>query len=611
MEMKKAYSYIRYSSPQQAKGDSFRRQLSATQAYCNANGYVLDEEISVYQELGVSGFKGDQENLKRFINDCVSGRIKKGSLLIVENLDRLSRQTINVALRQFLEILEYVDIYTLQDEKYYSSDIAHSDNQLLDIMTSLIVMSRAYNESATKQKRLKDKWDEKRKNINSKKLTTVCPHWLTLSDDWSKFDIKPDRVRIIEKIFELCLSGRGFNQILRFLNSDLENYPTPSTKSKVWARTTVARILSDRRVIGEFQPYIGDHSNREPFGEPIPDYFPQVIDEKTFLDAQISLKQRQIGAGKTNGEHFSNVFRGFLFCGTCGSKIEYVNKGKPPKSGSYLTCTNAKRGGECSQSKHFRYDPIEHMLIHLSTVNGFIPKPEQPSDIKRQLEKVEILRETTNNKLSVLLEQDFTLPIISAKVKELSAQIVDFDNQITSFKDKLDDTRHIYEYDQLYADTIIEPDNLKRYTNRTIFHNYLTKQIKKAYIFTEGRCALMLFEMVDSSLHSVILDEKYNFGGVSMPNGQDAFKRLNGDSLSVVDENLWKIQKQYLDFIQSLKEISLNDEDKELVSASLITISKTLSKIISDYKHVKLFDVVMDELLLLESILIKCQKHLI
>ena len=58
--MKKAYSYIRYSSPQQAKGDSFRRQLSATQAYCEKHGYELDTELSVYQELGVSGFSGDQ-----------------------------------------------------------------------------------------------------------------------------------------------------------------------------------------------------------------------------------------------------------------------------------------------------------------------------------------------------------------------------------------------------------------------------------------------------------------------------------------------------------------------------------------------------------------------
>ncbi|SHO22284.1 Putative uncharacterized protein, partial [Moritella viscosa] len=107
--MKKAYSYIRYSSPQQAKGDSFRRQLATTQAYCDKHGFKLDEELSLYKELGVSGFSGDQENLKRFISDCVSGKIEKGSLLIVENLDRLSRQKINIAMRQFLHLLEYVD----------------------------------------------------------------------------------------------------------------------------------------------------------------------------------------------------------------------------------------------------------------------------------------------------------------------------------------------------------------------------------------------------------------------------------------------------------------------------------------------------------------------
>jgi magnesium chelatase family protein len=41
--MKKAYSYIRYSSPQQAKGDSFRRQLATTQAYCVKHDFELDE----------------------------------------------------------------------------------------------------------------------------------------------------------------------------------------------------------------------------------------------------------------------------------------------------------------------------------------------------------------------------------------------------------------------------------------------------------------------------------------------------------------------------------------------------------------------------------------
>ena len=240
--MKRAYSYIRYSSPQQAKGDSYRRQIAATQAYCDANGYVLDAELSIYKELGISGFKGDQENLKQFINDCESGKVRKGSLLVVENLDRLSRQAINVAMRQFLNLLDYVDIYTIQDGKHYSNnDDRDSENQLLDIMTSLIIMSRAHEESRVKQKRLKEVWENKRKNINSKKLTTVSPHWLTLSKDWNSFEIKSKRVEIIKEIFECCISGMGLNQILRFLNSDLEKYPPPTKKSKSWSRTTIAK----------------------------------------------------------------------------------------------------------------------------------------------------------------------------------------------------------------------------------------------------------------------------------------------------------------------------------------------------------------------------------
>lgn len=241
--MKKAYSYIRYSSPQQAKGDSFRRQFSATQAYCEKNGYELDTELAVYQELGVSGVDGDQENLKRFIADCEVGKVEKGSLLIVENLDRLSRKKINKAMRQFLHLLDYVDIYTLQDKKLYSqNDDVDSDTQLLDVMTSLIVMSRAYEESATKKKRLKESWDEKRKNIDTKKLTSLIPHWLELSEDRTKFHIKSDKVNIIKYIYDKSINGMGVSQLIRHLNENLTQFPTPTHKSKLWARTSLSRI---------------------------------------------------------------------------------------------------------------------------------------------------------------------------------------------------------------------------------------------------------------------------------------------------------------------------------------------------------------------------------
>ena len=56
--MPKAYSYIRFSTPEQAKGDSFRRQTEASRKYAEDHGLVLDTSLNLFdQEL--SGRTGE------------------------------------------------------------------------------------------------------------------------------------------------------------------------------------------------------------------------------------------------------------------------------------------------------------------------------------------------------------------------------------------------------------------------------------------------------------------------------------------------------------------------------------------------------------------------
>ncbi|EII3059286.1 recombinase family protein [Vibrio diabolicus] len=581
--MKKAYSYIRYSSPQQASGDSYRRQLAATQAYCDANGYELDTELSIYKELGVSGFKGDQEHLKQFINDCETGKVKKGSLLVVENLDRLSRQAINVAMRQFLSLLEYVDIYTLQDKKHYSNnDGRDSENQLLDIMTSLIIMSRAHEESLTKQKRLKESWANQRKNAHKVKMSGCYPHWLVRSDDKTEFFVKEDRAQIIKDMLDMCINGLGATQIVRTLNQNIERYPPPSQKKEFWVRSTVKRLLSDRRLLGEHQLYKGHHAKREPVGEPIKGYFPQIVDEKTFANVQISLKSRKIGAGKTKEDVFSNVFRGFLRCGHCDSPVEYVNKASKQASTLYLTCSNAKRGGDCSHSKHYRYLPLEHMLIHLSTANGFLPKPEKPSDLEQQLEIIKENKEQANKKLSVLLEKNFTAPIILEKIEELTNDVEQYSSQIEEIEDKLLSIKPDYTYEDLYHDAVLENDLLKKFSNRSMFNNYLRKKIDSAYLYSIGLFPCIAFKMNNKSVHVLVLDERYNFGGCSLPNEKDKLIRLNGEGIEAIDEMIWKMFGNAIDFINGI------DEENEELNKIIRKISLLMSKFIIDNKNQEL-----------------------
>jgi Resolvase, N terminal domain len=52
-----AYSYIRFSSPQQMQGDSLRRQTEASEEYAAAHGLRLDYSLNL-RDLGVSAYRG-------------------------------------------------------------------------------------------------------------------------------------------------------------------------------------------------------------------------------------------------------------------------------------------------------------------------------------------------------------------------------------------------------------------------------------------------------------------------------------------------------------------------------------------------------------------------
>ena len=57
-----AYSYIRFSSTEQLKGDSLRRQSELSKNYAEANNLELDTKLNL-RDLGLSAY--DKSNLKK------------------------------------------------------------------------------------------------------------------------------------------------------------------------------------------------------------------------------------------------------------------------------------------------------------------------------------------------------------------------------------------------------------------------------------------------------------------------------------------------------------------------------------------------------------------
>src|SRR5262245_48801243 len=103
-----AYSYLRFSSAKQADGDSIRRQTENRKKWLSEHPKARLDTSLVLEDRGRSAFRRgnwDTYALARFVECIKSGRVESGSYLLVENLDRLSRDNAGEATELFLSIV--------------------------------------------------------------------------------------------------------------------------------------------------------------------------------------------------------------------------------------------------------------------------------------------------------------------------------------------------------------------------------------------------------------------------------------------------------------------------------------------------------------------------
>ena len=472
--MRKAYSYIRMSTETQLKGDSLRRQLEASEAYAKNNQLELVDTIDgiALKDIGVSAFKGKNTQkgvLSLFLEALDNGKIKRDSVLLIESLDRLSRDRLSEALSQFMSILNKgVEIITLADNQRYTKEIINQNPGALFV--SLGIMFRANEESEIKSKRLSAAWENKRNNLSStsKVLSKKGPAWLEYSDTSGRFEIVEERAAIVRKIFDMCINTCGIWTIARYLN---ENKVPVFGTAKVWYMSYLTQMISSRATIGEFHPGTFKDGVREKVGEPISDYYPKIIDEQTYLLAQLSIARRStIGKGR-KGKTYINLFAGITHCGHCGYKVVAKGRGNGlPRDVKYLICSNRQVGAGCSHDHGWRLPDFEAMMLrHLRDIN------------------FEDLIDTSSNDKKVTLED--TAETLKLKFENIDAEIeraVDLmisEDLSDNIKQKLKSKIHQLENDKKEVETeikritieISEQDQTNKIFNATDFKNFLVQ----------------------------------------------------------------------------------------------------------------------------------------
>jgi hypothetical protein len=228
---------------------------------------------------------------------------------------------------------------------------------MIDMMLSLMLMARANEESATKSKRLKEVWSNKRSLISVRKLTSRCPAWLKLNEARAEFELIDSRVNVVRKIFEYASLGMGSYAIAKKLN---ENNIQCFGRSKGWQKSYVDKILSSRAAIGEFQPKIKTTSGRIPQGDVIINYFPPAIERDLFYQIISSRVLIRTYGGGRKGLKVSNLFSKVAYCGYCGGRMHFINRGV--SGGKSLGCDRARRGFDCSTTG-WNYDDFETSFL--------------------------------------------------------------------------------------------------------------------------------------------------------------------------------------------------------------------------------------------------------
>lgn len=441
--MATVFSYVRFSSKKQEQGDSVRRQIRFGNEWLAQNPqHTLDTSLRLH-DLGVSAFRGANLDEKGALGAFVAlakktdSPIPKGAILLIERLDRFSRQQTRKAYRAFVELVEAgVTVQTLDPLQ----TINESNIDDLHVVLPLILqMTMAHEQSKEKSRRIGAVWEAKREKARSgQPMFRKCPAWLRWDDESKQFVIRPKATDAIEFIFRSTANGRG----QRHLVTDLNKRFKPFGKSGKWNSSYIQKILNDRSVLGELQPRRFDTSgNRVKDGEPITNYYPRVVSDELFYAAAAAKDSRKRAKGRNT--HFVNLFVGLLH-GQDGHSLQVQTsrvKGKKqvPYVQRRLVSYGHIRGlsGVCTYSLNYYHleNAVLRVLYELddSCLEPTSTAHEQISDaeakvwaISRRMQELRTALVSTSSAASPPQEIIRALEVLQQELQEAEGRLADF-----------------------------------------------------------------------------------------------------------------------------------------------------------------------------------------
>lgn len=488
--------------------------MQKTRDICELRGWTLDEEVSL--DAATSAYRGNNLThgaLGRFLKAVETKRIETPCVLVVEALDRLTRTRVRDARGLFEGLLaKQVRICTAHNNKLY--DESSLDNPI-DLMLSIFELNAAYLYAAQLGSRVSSAWTKKKELAKTGKLLTRrLPSWIKYDEESKSLNLIENKVKILKRIYQEYLGGRGLRLISLGLNKDA--IPNFSTWGKGWSTTPIRRLLKSRSVIGDYQPckYLGKNKRVEE-GNPIEGYYPPAITKELFYKVQERLKARNSVRGAR--KHCFNLFSGLLKCKYCGSsmilKVGGNQKNKKRQLYIRVVCSKAWKGNGCKYLT-FKYNELERGLITTLSITLMVAKLKSTDEPNKRSALIADLKDVRSklDRNRSLLEGSAALP----------SMIVDVISKLEARYSELEKEIALTPSEQNTNDASGQFKNWQHLTNdvesRRMVQGMLSEVIKEVTLDPVTRSAVLLFRKVptefnlkwdDDATYGFVVNEKW------------------------------------------------------------------------------------------------------
>lgn len=538
--MTQMYSYIRWSSDRQELGTTLQRQITGAKEFAIQQGLELVEVI----DAGVSAFKGKNTTdgkLGDFIAAVEAKAIPSDSWLYVENLDRLTRQDVTTAQELFLKLLRLgLTVVTGMDKRVYTNESVNQNPT--DLMLSILLFSRANEESKTKQARTIGNVEtliECHKKGEPVNIKSAGKHPFWVDDSGSQYEaIKPHPKywQIAREALDMFLEGHGIYKVKRYLD---DQYPN-ELNGKEWDYQVIKRMRESRALIGERTLNVQKRTYI------LENYYPALCkSESEFLRLQELRVQNGHKSKKDPNKDNIKLMSGLsiLRCARCkGTMHGYLNKGKP----RYI-CVNGKHKQKGCSAWSVTAPLVEQCIIIcllMEYLDSSRDTSQNVSDIESAIESKQNLLETCSNKvknLVSLVENGVgNISELSDRLIELGKERDGLIKQISNLSDK----KILMEGKGSFEDTMIDFIGMIRWDtfnditdeSRNKIRNNISSIIETAFLDKIDGCLSIKVKCIGSDILYVftgdMMKPQWKFYTEHYVDGESYLVSTNDDLLS-------------------------------------------------------------------------------